>query len=111
VFNEISFLFTADIGIDAERFLISQRKVIESNVLKVAHHGSHTSTSSEFLAIVNPEVAVISVGKNNKLGLPDYEVMSILEKQLGMDGIYTTAESGNIEFSTDGKRLWIGTSW
>ena len=111
MFNEISFLFTADIGIDAERFLISQRKAINSNVLKVAHHGSHTSTSSEFLALVNPEVAVISVGKKNKLGLPDPEVISTLEKQLSTDCIYTTAESGNIEFTTDGRCLWIRTSW
>jgi competence protein ComEC len=111
VLNEISFLFTADIGIDAERFLISQRKAPNSNILKVAHHGSNTSTSSEFVAIVNPEAAVISVGENNKLGLPNFEAMSRLEKQLGTDYIYTTAENGNIEFITDGRRLWIRTSW
>jgi len=111
VWNEISFLFTADIGIDAERYLISQRKAIGSSVLKVAHHGSKTSTSHEFLAVVDPEAAVISVGENNKLSLPNFEVISRLENKLGTNRVYTTAENGYIEFTTDGRHLWVSTGW
>jgi len=76
-------------------------------VLKVAHHGSDTSTTPEFLAVVNPQVAVISVGADNKFGHPSDEVMDRLKEKLGSENIYRTDECGTIEFTTDGKRLWV----
>jgi competence protein ComEC len=105
--NKVSFLFTADIGHEAEWHLISQRANLKSTVLKVAHHGSRTSTSSQFLAVVNPEVAAISVGTNNRFGLPNNKVIERLTEQLNGDRVYITSTHGTIEFITDGNRLWI----
>jgi competence protein ComEC len=107
IWNKVSFLFTADIGHEAEWYLIAQRANLKSTVLKVAHHGSQTSTSPEFLAIVSPEVAAISVGANNRFGLPNNEVVDRLTEHLGSDRLYLTSTHGAIEFITDGNRLWI----
>mgnify|MGYP003681944547 CR=1 FL=1 len=105
--GEVSFLLTADIMWEAEFELITHRASLTSTVLKVAHHGSDTSTTPEFLAVVNPEVAVISVGANNRFGHPTPEVMGRLEENLGSEKIYRTDEQGTIEFTTDGERLWV----
>ena len=106
-FGEVSFLFTADIGSETEWQRVTQRAQLRSTVLKVAHHGSQTSTSAEFLAVVDPEVAVISVGANNRFGHPSPEVVERLEERLGKDKVYLTSENGTVEFVTDGKRLWV----
>jgi len=105
--GNISFLLTADIWQEAEFELINHRAVRQSTVLKVAHHGSDTSTTAEFLAVVNPRLAVISVGKDNPHGHPSEEVMDRLKKKLGSENIYRTDERGTIEFITDGERLWV----
>ena len=105
--NGISFLFTSDIGKEAEWYLIAQRANLRSTVLKVAHHGSLTSTSEQFLAAVNPEIAVISVGTDNRFALPRIEIVDRLVTQLGNDRIYFTSTHGTIEFITDGKGLWL----
>jgi len=107
IWGKISFLFTADIRLEAEFELIEQRANLRSTVLKVAHHGSKTSTSSQFLAIVDPEVAIISVGSNNTFDHPSPEVVQRLEERLGKNKIYLTSENGTIEFITDGKQLWV----
>ncbi|MCJ7743073.1 MAG: hypothetical protein MUO99_00730, partial [Dehalococcoidales bacterium] len=105
--GQVSFLLTADIGQEVERELITRRADLISTVLKVAHHGSDTSTSPEFLAVVIPRIAVISVGQDNKFGLPNQEVVSRLEQKLGLENVYRTDEDGTIEFITDGARLWV----
>ena len=105
--NKVSFLFTADIGREAEWYLIAQRANLNSTVLKVPHHGSQTSTSPQFLAVVNPEVAAISVGASNRFGLPHTEVVDRLTEQLRSDRVYLTSTHGTIEFISDGNRLWI----
>jgi len=107
--NEVSFLFTADIGLEAEWHLIARRANLNSTVLKVAHHGSQTSTSPQFLAVVAPDIAVISVGADNRFGLPHDEVVDRLTERLGSDRVYLTSEHGTIEFVTDGDRLWVKT--
>jgi len=107
--DKVSFLFTADIRDEAEFDLISQRANLKSTVLKVAHHGSKTSTSTQFWAAVDPEIAVISVGANNTFGHPSSEVMERLGEKLEKDEVYLTSEDGTIEFITDGERLWIKT--
>ena len=76
-------------------------------MLKIAHHGSKTSTLPQFLAAVDPEVAVISVGANNPFGHPSPEVAERLAERLGKDKVYLTSENGTIEFITDGERLWV----
>jgi len=107
--GKVSFLFTADIREEAEFELIGQRANLRSTVLKVAHHGSDTSTTSQFLAAVDPEVAVICVGADNPFGHPSPEVMERLINRLGEDNVYRTDEDGTIEFITDGESLWVRT--
>jgi competence protein ComEC len=105
--GQLSFLFTADIREEAEFELIGQRANLKSTVLKVAHHGSETSTSQRFLAAVDPEVAVISVGADNPFGHPSPEVLERLIDMVGEDNVYRTDEDGTIEFITDGEKLWL----
>ena len=105
--GKVSFLFTADIREEAEFELIGQRANLRSTVLKVAHHGSDTSTTSQFLAAAAPEVAVICVGADNSFGHPSPEVMQRLIDGLGEDNVYRTDEDGTVEFITDGERLWV----
>ena len=105
--GKFSFLFTADIGEEVEFELIGQRANLKSTVLKVAHHGSKTSTTSQFIAAVDPEVAVISVGEDNSFGHPSSEVVERLIDRLGKDNVYRTDEDGTIELITDGERLWL----
>ncbi|GAI31153.1 unnamed protein product, partial [marine sediment metagenome] len=107
--GRVSFLFTADIRDEAEFELVSQRANLKSTVLKVAHHGSKTSTSSQFLAAVDPEIAVISVGMDNPFGHPSPEVVERLIDRLGEENVYRTDKNGTIEFITDGERLWVKT--
>ena len=112
--DKVSFLLTADIMWEAEFELIAHRASLNSTVLKVAHHGSDTSTTPEFLAVVNPQLAVISVGKDNPFGHPSDEVMTRLEDRIGSENIYQTYdektdEHHTIEFITDGERLWVRT--
>jgi len=104
--NEVSFLLTADMGIAGERYLVEKRSDLHSDVLKVGHHGSKGSTCDEFLAIVNPAAAVISCGAVNRFGHPNQEVMDKLKKRIGSGNVSVTATQGNIEFTTDGYRLW-----
>ena len=105
--SKVSFLFTADIRQEAEFELIGQRANLRSTVLKVAHHGSKTSTSPQFLAAVDPEIAVISVGLDNPFGHPSTEVVERLIDRLGEEKVYRTDTNGTIEFITDGERLWV----
>jgi competence protein ComEC len=110
--DRVSFLLTADIMRQAEFELINHRADLASTVLKVAHHGSDTSTTPEFLAAVNPRVAVISVGGDNPFGHPRDEAVARLEQKLGSENIYLTYdaktdEHHTIEFITDGERLWV----
>lgn len=106
-YGRVSFLLTADIMQEAEMNLISRRADLTCAVLKVGHHGSDTSTTPEFLAVVNPRIAVISTGADNKFGHPDEEVLNRLGQFLGEDNIYRTDLHGTIEFTTNGEKLWV----
>jgi competence protein ComEC len=105
--GEISFLLTGDAGRDAEWELIAKRLVQQVNVLKAGHHGSNSSTSTEFLNVCRPQIAVISVGQDNDYGHPDAEVIARLLEVAGEQNIYRTDRNGTIEFVTDGSRLWV----
>jgi len=107
--GEVSFLLTADMMWEAELELLYNRANLRSTVLKVAHHGSDTSTTPEFLAVASPQLAVISVGSGNDYGHPTEEVLERLEDTVGEENIYRTDEDGTIEFITDGERLWVKT--
>lgn len=78
-YKNFSMLFTGDIEEIAEREILelySQNKnLLKANILKVGHHGSKTSSTSEFINVVKPQIAVIGVGKNNKFGHPNEGVV------------------------------------
>ena len=79
-------LFTGDIEEPAEKDLIKKytdTNVLNSTVLKVAHHGSKTSSIKEFVNLVKPKIAVIGVGKNNLYGHPSSEVIDRLSNMRG----------------------------
>jgi competence protein ComEC len=105
-YGDVSFLLASDIGMDAEMLLAANRSDLRSSVLKVAHHGSRGSTSDEFLAIVKPSAAVISAGAINRFGHPHKETLDRLLAVLENSNIFVTADRGNIEFITDGRKLW-----
>ncbi|WP_156291125.1 DNA internalization-related competence protein ComEC/Rec2 [Oceanobacillus salinisoli] len=84
LFTEIgglNWLFTGDIGKDIEKDTINRFPNLDVDVLKVAHHGSNTSTDESFIRTISPEVALISVGKSNRYGHPNMEVIERLEEQ------------------------------
>lgn len=76
--EELSVLFTGDIGADQERLLIERNMVGEISILKAAHHGSKNSSCEEFLSAIHPEVTVISCGENNIYGHPHAETLERL---------------------------------
>ena len=67
-----------DAGVDKEKDILDKYNLSNVDVLKVGHHGSKTSSTNEFLNIVNPKVAIIGVGKNNNFGHPNEEVLQKL---------------------------------
>ena len=103
VYGNNSFLLTGDMEDNLESFLLSFGGSIKSDVLKVGHHGSKTSTSEKFLGLVNPGLAIISAGKNNKYGHPHQEVterLSVFEIP-----ILRTDEKGAIIVKSDGEKI------
>ena len=93
IYDDLSVLFTGDIEIDAELDLVNKyQKYLSVDILKVAHHGSKTSSSELFLSFVNPKYYVISVGLNNFYNLPNNTL--ILEKR----NLYRTDINGTITF-------------
>ena len=105
VFRETSFIFTGDINEPVEKDIIERNSELKVGVLKVAHHGSKTSTSEEFLDIILPEYAVVSVGKDNKYGHPTKEVLDILSKYDIM--VFRTDEVGDIKIISNGKKYAV----
>ncbi len=108
-YGKKSFMFTADAEVLSEKEVLKKfdASELKSDVLKVGHHGSTTSTCDEFLNAVNPEIAVISLGAGNSYGHPHKEIMEKLNgKKLK---IYRTDTQGQITIITDGENLNIKT--
>jgi len=106
-FNEFSLLLTGDIGEKGEQALISQGVLQRSTVLKVGHHGSKSSSSTDFLKIVQPELALISAGQDNSYGHPHKQVLSSLEASHST--VLRTDLMGEIVLTSDGFRYWWHT--
>ncbi len=100
-----SFLFTADIEKPVEQKLLERKALLNSDILKIAHHGSRTSSSEEFLKSVLPKMAVISVGKNNRHGHPHQETLETLVKY--DITILRTDRDGDIKIISDGNNYRI----
>lgn len=105
VFGNNSFLFTGDLYKSIEKEIVNRGLEIEVDVLKVGHHGSKTSSAEEFLEKANPEVAVISSGKDNTYGHPHQEVLETLNKY-GITVLRTDTE-GDIKIISNGKNIEI----
>ena len=106
--QDSSILFTGDIEKEAEMKILkmyeSNIEVLKSSILKVAHHGSKTSSTEEFIRAVDPKVALIGVGKNNKFGHPNSGILERLEG-IGCK-ICRTDKRGEITIKID-KRIQI----
>jgi competence protein ComEC len=109
VYNDVSFLLTGDMFQVAERDILSQGIPVHSTVLKVAHHGSRTSSLPQFVERVGPSVAVLSVGQDNRFGNPHPETIDTLHQYVAEDRIFQTNERGTIEFITNGTTLRVKT--
>ena len=103
--NNYKFLFMGDAGVEVEEDLIEKYNLQEIDVLKVGHHGSKTSSSEEFINDINPKYSVISVGKNNRYGHPNDNILDNLEDSK----IYRTDQDGSIMFEINKDKLKIET--
>ncbi|WP_179632075.1 cell wall-binding repeat-containing protein [Clostridium peptidivorans] len=102
-----SFLFTGDAEDVSEKEMLNRGYDLKADVLKVGHHGSNSSTTSEFLSAVSPKYAVISVGKGNTYGHPTQTTLDKL-KNIGA-AVYRTDELGTIVATCDGSNITFNT--
>ena len=107
LYHDVALLLTGDIGADVERAIIPRLVPAQTRILKVAHHGSRTSTSRELLEAWRPQIALISCGRANPFGHPAPEVIARLEA-FGAR-IYRTDLDGEITVDTDGQHLVVTT--
>ena len=103
-YENVSFLFTGDAEYEAEMEMLDSGKEVKADILKVSHHGSRSSTDEDFLVEVNPEIAVIQVGEDNRYGHPHPEVLELLEAN--EVEIYRNDIHGDIVIRTDGHQYW-----
>lgn len=96
-----SFLFTGDAEEAVEEEVINKSNNLKSDVLKIGHHGSSTSTSKNFLDKINPKIVIISVGKDNSYGHPTKDTLSKIKGTT----IYRTDKDESIVITSDGKNL------
>jgi len=107
VYGDVALLLTGDIGADVERAIVPRLVPAKTRVLKVAHHGSRTSTSRELLEAWRPQVALISCGRGNPFGHPAPDVVARLEA-IGAR-IYRTDLDGEVTVDTDGQHVVVTT--
>ena len=103
-YNNFSMMFTGDIEEVAEREIVKtyeDKKILKSDILKVAHHGSKTSTTEEILNEIEPKVSLIGVGKNNLFGHPSSEVIERLEEL--ETRVYRTDSNGEITITVNSR--------
>ncbi len=109
VYRDFSMLFTGDIEAIAEKAIFEKYKntsILKSTILKVAHHGSRSSSMQEFLNVVRPKIALIGVGEKNTFGHPNSDVLERLKKSGSK--IFRTDKDGEITIQINNKgRIWI----
>jgi competence protein ComEC len=105
IFGENKFMLTGDLPMSGEIYLARKYDDnLKSDVLKLGHHGSDTSTHPDFLQKVEPEIAIVSAGKDNSFGHPHRSVVSLLEK-FGIK-LLRTDELGTINLYSNGLNIW-----
>ena len=107
-YKNVSFLLMGDASVAVEEQILAQNFPVRSDVLKVGHHGSGSSTSPAFLAAASPKYAVISCGLNNPYGHPDSDTVNRLQ-EAGTE-LYRTDVNGTVQFYSDGKNLEVRCS-
>lgn len=105
IIDNYKLLFMGDASINTEKDIMNNYDIGDVFILKVGHHGSKTSSSEEFINSVNPKYSIISVGKNNKFGHPNKEVLD----NLSNSKIYRTDQDGSIMFKIKKDKLRIET--
>ena len=103
--DNYKFLFMGDAGIEKEKDILKEYSISNIDVFKVGHHGSKTSSFKDFISNINPKYSIISVGKNNKYGHPNKEVLN----NLNNSKIYRTDQDGSIIFKIKNNKLMIET--
>ena len=103
--NGYKFMLMGDASTTTEKEILNKYNLSDIDVLKVGHHGSRTSSSKEFINEINPKYSVISVGKNNRYGHPNKEVLG----NLNNSKIYRTDQDGSVMFKIKNKKLRIET--
>lgn len=104
-FHNNSFLFTGDAEVYTENQLLSDNIDLKSDIIKIGHHGSKTSTSYNFLHEVNPSFAIISVGENNTYDHPSMD--TLLNLELMNIQTYRTDLNGTIIVTSNGNTISI----
>ena len=94
-----------DAGIEVEDNILNKYNLNDIDILKVGHHGSKTSSSEQFINSINPKYSMISVGKNNRYGHPNKEVLYNLDDTI----IYRTDYDGSVMFQLKKDKLKINT--
>lgn len=107
-YGKRSFLLTGDAERPIEQWMLTEHEIEATDVLKVAHHGSRTSSTEEFLNAVSPLFAVISVGNGNSYGHPNGDVIDRLAHRGAV--VMRTDEDGLVSIRTDGSRLFVETN-
>ncbi|MDD6223587.1 MAG: DNA internalization-related competence protein ComEC/Rec2 [bacterium] len=103
--NSYKFMFMGDAGVEVEEDLIEKYNLRDIDILKVGHHGSKTSSSKTFIDEINPKFSIISVGKNNRYGHPNDNVLDNLEGSK----IYRTDQDGSVMLKIKKNKLEIET--
>ena len=103
--NGYRFMFMGDAGVEKEKDILEKYNVSKIDVLKIGHHGSKTSSDKNFIDEMNPKYSVISVGKNNRYGHPNKEVLENLKESK----IYRTDKDGSIMFKIKNNKLQVET--
>ena len=109
-YGHVSFLLTGDIFMEAENALVSSGAPLRANVLKVAHHGSGSSSGERFLEAVRPDIVAISAGAGNPFGHPDEGALGRIAGVVRPDGVFRTDLSGQIIIETDGETIRVRTT-
>ena len=103
LYGNTSFLLTGDLEMDAEQFVASYGDLLDSDVLKVGHHGSRTSTGDDFLNLVSPDYSIISVGQFNRYFHPSRKTVDLISTNHGHP--LRTDHFGALCFKSDGETI------
>jgi competence protein ComEC len=106
--GKFSALLTGDVDTEVEMRLAGEATSLSATVLKVAHHGAPSGTSSAFLDQVSPLLAILSVGAENRFGHPSFQVLARLDERQCQ--VLRTDQHGTIHLITDGETLWVKQS-